>query len=119
MGQDLILPISACLPPPQNPPPAPAPPAPTPPPHPPSPAPAPQHHDPLIEESEDELLLQHGDHLPGLAEAQEHFGEPRTFHEAMQRPEEERDKWFKAASEEIQSLIDNGTFELVCLPPGS
>ncbi len=31
---------------------------------------------------------------------------------------DEHDKWLKAAQDEIQSLIENGTFELVQLPPG-
>ena len=35
----------------------------------------------------------------------------------MQRPGE-AEKWYKAALEEIQSLVENGTFELVQLPPG-
>jgi len=47
-----------------------------------------------------------------------HDGEPRSFHEAMKRPSEESTHWYKAAIDEIQSLIDNGTFELVRLPPG-
>jgi hypothetical protein len=42
--------------------------------------------------------------------------EPRSFAEAMRQPD--ADEWFKAASEEIQSLMDNGTWELVKLPPG-
>jgi hypothetical protein len=36
----------------------------------------------------------------------------------MSRPEAERKKWHKAALDEIQSLVENGTFELVQLPPG-
>ena len=47
-----------------------------------------------------------------------HDGEPKTFHEAMQRPAEERSLWYKAAMDEIKALMDNGTFELVQLPPG-
>jgi hypothetical protein len=47
-----------------------------------------------------------------------HDGEPHTYEEAMRRPEEERKRWHKAALDEIQSLVDNGTFELVQLPPG-
>lgn len=31
---------------------------------------------------------------------------------------EECNKWLKAAQEELQFLIENGTFELVLLPPG-
>jgi hypothetical protein len=50
--------------------------------------------------------------------ASAHEGEPRSFHEAMQRPSKERSCWYKAATDEIQSLIENGTFELVRLPPG-
>ena len=47
-----------------------------------------------------------------------HDGEPNTYAEAMSRPEEERKKWHKAALDEIQALVENGTFELVQLPPG-
>jgi hypothetical protein len=47
-----------------------------------------------------------------------HDNEPRTFKEAMQRSPDERAKWYKAATDEIQALVDNGTFELVQLPPG-
>ena len=36
----------------------------------------------------------------------------------MKRPPGERNHWYKAALDEIQSLIENGTFELVELPPG-
>ena len=50
--------------------------------------------------------------------ASQHDGEPNTFKQAMQHPEPERSQWYKAASDEIQSLVDNGTFELVSLPPG-
>src|SRR3984957_14950368 len=39
-----------------------------------------------------------------------HDGEPETYAEAMSRPEEERKLWHKAALDEIQALIDNGTF---------
>ena len=46
-----------------------------------------------------------------------HWNEPNSYQEAMQRSEEERDHWHKAALDEIQSLIENGTFELVQLPP--
>ncbi|KZT21211.1 hypothetical protein NEOLEDRAFT_1223867, partial [Neolentinus lepideus HHB14362 ss-1] len=49
---------------------------------------------------------------------EEHTSEPRTFREAMQHPEEERQQWLKAAQDEIQSLVENGTFELVECPPG-
>ena len=47
-----------------------------------------------------------------------HDGEPNTYHQAMQRSAEEKAKWHKAALDEIQSLIENRTFELVQLPPG-
>jgi hypothetical protein len=47
-----------------------------------------------------------------------HFGEPNSLREAMQKSPEERASWYKAAVDEIQSLVDNGTFELVQLPPG-
>ena len=50
--------------------------------------------------------------------SQEHFGEPRSIAEVMQLDSEERTKWLKAATDEIQSLIENGTFELIQLPPG-
>jgi hypothetical protein len=36
----------------------------------------------------------------------------------MQKSPAERANWYKAAVDEIQSLVDNGTFELVQLPPG-
>jgi hypothetical protein len=47
-----------------------------------------------------------------------HDGEPQTYREAMQRPTGEKEEWHKAALYEIQKLIENGTFELVQLPPG-
>ena len=47
-----------------------------------------------------------------------HDDEPRSFHEAMQRTPEERAKWYEAAVDEIQALVDNRTFELMQLPPG-
>jgi hypothetical protein len=43
-----------------------------------------------------------------------HDNEPRTFKEAMQRPDESA-MWYKAAVKEIQALVENGTFELVQL----
>ena len=49
---------------------------------------------------------------------QEHFGEPRSIAEVMQLAPDEREQWLKAAQDKIQSLIENGTFKLVCLPPG-
>src|SRR5271156_4607481 len=48
----------------------------------------------------------------------QHDNEPRSFHEAMQRPLDVREKWYKAAEEEIKALVENGTFDLVQLPPG-
>jgi hypothetical protein len=42
--------------------------------------------------------------------------EPRTYAEAMRRPD--ADLWRKAAEDEIQALLENGTWELVKLPPG-
>ena len=50
--------------------------------------------------------------------SQEHHGEPRSMSEVMALDSEERNKWLKAAQEELQSLVKNGTFELVLLPPG-
>ncbi|PIL24549.1 hypothetical protein GSI_13399 [Ganoderma sinense ZZ0214-1] len=49
---------------------------------------------------------------------QEHFGEPRSMSEVMALEPEERNKWLKAAQDELQSLVENGTFELVLLPSG-
>ena len=46
-----------------------------------------------------------------------HEHEPNTLREAMERPNE-GEHWYRAAMKEIQSLIENGTFELVQLPPG-
>ena len=50
--------------------------------------------------------------------SQEHFGEPRSIAEVMTLAPDERERWLKAAQDELQSLIENGTFELVQLPPG-
>lgn len=50
--------------------------------------------------------------------ASSHDNEPRTFREAMQRPPAESVLWQDAAMKEIQALVENGTFELVQLPPG-
>lgn len=50
--------------------------------------------------------------------ANSYDGEPHSFAEAMKRSEPERSQWLKAASDEIEALIENGTFELVQLPPG-
>ena len=41
---------------------------------------------------------------------------PKTFSEAMKRPDAQL--YHQAACDEIQSLIDNGTWELARLPPG-
>lgn len=48
-----------------------------------------------------------------------HDGEPRSFKEAMKQEPKERQKWWEAALSEIQSLVENGTFELVELPRGA
>ena len=42
--------------------------------------------------------------------------EPRSFKEAMSGPH--ADKWYKAAQDEIQSHLENGTWELTTLPKG-
>ena len=42
--------------------------------------------------------------------------EPCTFVQAMRQPD--KDKWFDCAAKEIQSLLDNGTWELTRLPEG-
>ena len=42
--------------------------------------------------------------------SQEHFGEPTSMSEVMALEPEERNKWLKAAQEELQSLVENGTF---------
>ncbi|TFK77662.1 hypothetical protein K466DRAFT_571340, partial [Polyporus arcularius HHB13444] len=44
--------------------------------------------------------------------SQEHFGEPRSISEVMRLEPEERERWLKAAQDEIQSLVENGTFQL-------
>ena len=44
---------------------------------------------------------------------QEHFGEPRSIAEVMQLAPDECGQWLKAAQDKIQSLVENGTFELV------
>jgi hypothetical protein len=41
---------------------------------------------------------------------------PKSFREAMQRPD--TNLWYKAAVKEMQAHIENGTWELVKLPPG-
>jgi hypothetical protein len=47
-----------------------------------------------------------------------HDNEPRTLAEALARPEEEAAKWYQAALDEMDTLLENGVFELVKLPPG-
>jgi hypothetical protein len=42
--------------------------------------------------------------------------EPKSFREAMQRPD--ANLWYEAAVKEMQAHIENGTWELVKLPPG-
>ena len=42
--------------------------------------------------------------------------EPRSFKEAMSGPH--ADKWYKAAQDEIQFHLENGTWELTTLPKG-
>ena len=41
---------------------------------------------------------------------QEHFGEPRSISEVMRLDPAERERWLKAAQDEIQSFVENGTF---------
>src|ERR1700754_2397550 len=45
-----------------------------------------------------------------------HDDSPRSYAEAMARPEAEM--YHKSACDEIQTLLDNGTWELATLPPG-
>ena len=45
-----------------------------------------------------------------------HSNDPKTLAEAMARPD--GDQWYKAAYEEIQALLNNGTWKLAKLPPG-
>lgn len=45
-----------------------------------------------------------------------HDGETRSLKEAMKLEQKEKQKWWEAALSEIQSLVENGTFELVELP---
>jgi hypothetical protein len=47
-----------------------------------------------------------------------HDNEPRTLAEALARPEAEAAMWYQAALDEMDSLVKNGVFELVKLPPG-
>lgn len=48
--------------------------------------------------------------------AKEIVQEPRSYSEAMSLPE--KDEWFKAMQDEVDSINDNETWELVQLPPG-
>ncbi|KAJ3019620.1 hypothetical protein NUW54_g40 [Trametes sanguinea] len=43
-----------------------------------------------------------------LKASQKHFGEPRSISEVMQLAPEERDRWLRAAQDEIQSLVEIG-----------
>ena len=45
-----------------------------------------------------------------------HDNSPKSYSEAMARPDAQ--KYHEAACDEIQSLLDNGTWELTHLPPG-
>src|SRR5882724_8074358 len=45
-----------------------------------------------------------------------HSNDPKTLAEAMARPD--GDQWYKAAYEEIQALLNNGTWKRAKLPPG-
>lgn len=56
------------------------------------------------------------DEYVGCANLAYSTGEPSTMEEAMLSPD--ADKWKKAAQSEYNSLIDNGTWELVPLPEG-
>lgn len=43
---------------------------------------------------------------------------PNTISEAMALPKEEADKWYEAATKELETMIELGVLELVKLPPG-
>ena len=58
------------------------------------------------------LVVQHT-----LKANQEHFGKPESISEVHKLPKDEQDCWLKAAQDEIQSLVENGTFQLVQLRP--
>jgi hypothetical protein len=47
-----------------------------------------------------------------------HDNEPRTLAEALAWPEAEAAKWYQAALDEMDFLLENDVFELVKLPPG-
>lgn len=105
----------------------------------PPPLPAPQYRDPAppvplssdenqgtddsAEDSEESELLASDVAYFTLPEALEfafkagsHDDSPRTYAEAMTRPEAEQ--YHTSACDEIQTLLDNGTWELALLPPG-
>ncbi|RXW12077.1 hypothetical protein EST38_g13777, partial [Candolleomyces aberdarensis] len=73
----------------------------------------PRHPSPAIADSEDS-----DNNLGGYAEvhAAQVGGDPRTFKQAMASPQAQH--WEAAAADEILTLIANGTWELVELPPG-
>ncbi|RXW14728.1 hypothetical protein EST38_g11126 [Candolleomyces aberdarensis] len=72
----------------------------------------PQHPSPAIADSDDS-----DNNLGGYAEvhAVQVGGDPRTFKQAMASPQAQH--WEAAAADEILTLIANGTWELVELPP--
>jgi len=66
--------------------------------------------------SESYPYLEIPDALEFAFKAGVHTDDPRTLAEAMARPD--GNKWYQAACDEIQALLDNGTWELATLPPG-
>jgi hypothetical protein len=66
--------------------------------------------------AEDFEYLEFADAMEFAYEARATPAEPRSFREAMKGPDS--DKWYQAASDEFQTLLDNGTWELVKLPHG-
>jgi hypothetical protein len=57
-------------------------------------------------------------HIEHAFATSSHDNEPRTLAEALARPEAEAAKWYQAALDEMDSLLENDVFELVKLPPG-
>jgi hypothetical protein len=55
-------------------------------------------------------------HTAFAAKKRTPLGEPNSFSEAMRRPD--ASMWYDAAATEIRALVENGTWELVKLPPG-
>jgi hypothetical protein len=55
-------------------------------------------------------------HLSVSSKARVHSDDPKTFAEAMARPD--GDKWYKSTYDEIQALLNNGTWKLAKLPAG-